>query len=157
MSLHRATHDLGASSSPSPDGGQRLSVGPAALFIFAVLIAGMTCVLYLWQQSRIVAGQQDIVQLDAKLTLLTQQRDDLVAQAESLRSVRNIVAHAVQYGMQQPQVLHDKSIALQPLPPAHVVAQNPSPSQTSVILPATNAAITSWWQNAWDSLYNLLQ
>jgi hypothetical protein len=31
------------------------------------------------------------------------------------------------------------------------------PKQPAVDLPATNAAVTSWWQGAWDSLYNMLQ
>jgi hypothetical protein len=128
------------------------------LFIAAVLIAGMTCILYLWQQSQIVAGQQDILVLNSQLTLLTQQRDDLLAQEQNLRSVTNVVAHAVQYGMVQSSSATSKYLALTPASvPSNLVAQRTGPAQQPVILPATNAAITSWWQDAWAGLYNLLQ
>jgi hypothetical protein len=40
-------------------------------------------------------------------------------------------------------------------PPPAVAAL--SPGQQSVVLPATNAAITYWWQDAWDGLFSLLQ
>lgn len=136
---------------------QRPVAGPAMLFICAVVIAGMTCILYLWQQSRIVAGRQDIVQYDATMTALLQQRDDLVAQRENLRSVTNIVAHAITYNMRQPDTWHGKLLALAPVPQTTTLAQRAGSTPPAVILPATNAAIESWWQGAWDSLYIMLQ
>lgn len=154
MSMHRAVRDMGAST---PSAGPRLSAGPAVLFIAAVLVAGMTCILYLWQQSQIVAGRQDIVQLNQQLSGLTQHRDDLLAQEENLRSITTIVARAVQYGMVQSDASHDRLLALRPISPPVTVAQTTGDPGASVILPATNAAITSWWQGAWDGFYNLLQ
>lgn len=157
MSVHRAAYDGGASQAPR-SARATYSAGPVVLFIAAVLIAGMTCILYLWQQSQIVAGQQDIVVLNSQLTLLTQQRDDLLAQEQNLRSVTNVVAHAVQYGMVQSSSATSKYLALTPATaPSNLVAQRTGPAQQPVILPATNAAITSWWQDAWAGLYNLLQ
>jgi len=64
MSLYRATRNPGAPSSPLAAQPARQPAGPGVLFIAAVLIAGLTCILYLWQQSQIVANQQDIRQLD---------------------------------------------------------------------------------------------
>jgi hypothetical protein len=154
MRLYRAAQD--AANAPSSAVGAPFTAGPVVLFIGAVLIAGMTCILYLWQQSRIVAGQQDILQLNAQLTQLTQQRNYLLAQEDSLRSVPNIVAHAVQYGMTQSTPAHHMQLPA-PAAPTPLVAQATGDQQPAVILPATNAAITSWWQDAWDSLYNLLQ
>jgi cell division protein FtsL len=157
MSVHRATHDVGSSSSSTTE-GQLFTAGPVVLFIGAVLIAGMTCILYLWQQSQIVAGQQQILQLTAQLTQLRQQHSDLVAQEESLGSVTNVIEHAQRYGMTQSTSTSTTYLTLPlPAPTAPMVAQNTGGAQSPVILPATNAAITSWWQNAWDSLYSLLQ
>jgi len=156
MSWNRAARDPNLLPTQEEE-VQRPVAGPAVLFICAVVIAGMTCVLYLWQQSRIVAGRQDIVQYDATVTALLQQRDDLVAQRENLRSVTNIVAHAIQYHMGQPDSWHGKLLALAPVPRTTTLAQGSAGTQPAVILPATNAAIESWWQGAWDSLYIMLQ
>ncbi|HWE64501.1 MAG TPA: hypothetical protein VHB98_22530 [Chloroflexota bacterium] len=155
MSLHRAPHDAGGSSSSTSENAL-FTTGPVILFIGAVLIAGMTCILYLWQQSQIVAGQQEILQLSGQLTQLSQQRNDLVAQEENLRSVTNVVAHAVQYGMTQSNSTHYMKLTA-PAPAVPMVAQNTGDPQSSVILPATNAAVTSWWQDAWSSFYSVLQ
>lgn len=155
MRLYQAAKDAGSVPSSPPDGAP-FTAGPVVLFIAAVLIAGMTCILYLWQQSRIVAGQQDILALNQQLTQLTQQKNYLVAQEDSLRSVPNIVAHAAQYGMTQSASTHYMQLKAS-APPPPLVAQATGNQQPAVILPATNAAITSWWETAWDSLYNLLQ
>lgn len=155
MRLYRVAQEAESASSDLT-GGTSFSAGPVVLFIGAVLIAGMTCILYLWQQSRIVAGQQDILQLTAQLTQLTQQKNYLLAQEDGLRSVPNVVAHAVQYGMTQPPSAHYMQLTVMARP-TPLVAQASGDQQPATILPATNAAITSWWQGAWDSLYNLLQ
>jgi len=154
MSQHRATHDL---SAPIPPGAQRQPVGPAVLFIVAVLIAGLTCVLYLWQQSQIVAGKQDLQQLNHTLSVLVQQRSDLEVRAQNLQSVTKVVSAAQQYHM-----IQGNSHDLVPLTVPSIIrpstlAQVPPSQQHGIILPATNAAITTWWQNAWDGLYGLMQ
>lgn len=155
MSWNRAARD--PNLPPSQEEMQRPVTGPAVLFICAVVIAGMTCILYLWQQSRIVAGRQDIVQYDATITALLQQHDDLVAQRDNLASVTNIVTHATAYHMTRSDNWQGKLLALAPVPQTTTLAQRAASAQPAVILPATNAAIESWWQGAWDSLYIMLQ
>ena len=150
MSQHRAMRDLSAAT-PRVGG-----VGPVTLFIAAVLIAGMTCILYLWQQSQIVAGQQEIAQADTQITLLNQQYSDLVAQRESLKAVTNVIAEARKYGMVQNSLQNDKVLALVPIVHPSNLAQA-VPRNPTVVLPATNAAISSWWESAWGSLYSMLQ
>lgn len=155
MSLHRATRDLSAPTPPSP--AARRSVGPVVVFICAVLIAGMTCILYLWQQSQIVAGTQDIARYDRQVTLLAQQRDDLLAQEQRLTSVTHVVAQANRMGMIQGDP--HQFVAITNVPSVvHIsnVAQAVPRNQPAVVLPATNAAITEWWQSAWDGLYSLI-
>jgi uncharacterized protein HemX len=157
MSLHRATRDLNAPAYPPAEELLRQPAGPGVLFIAAVLLAGLTCVLYLWQQGRIVTTQQDIRAADATYTAMLAQENDLVAQVNSLRSVTHIVAEATKLGMVQGDPRLFKQLTVQTHYPSGLVAQNVASPPPSVVLPATNAAITSWWQDAWDGLFNLLQ
>ena len=127
------------------------------LFIAAVLVAGMTSVLYLWQQSRIVSANQDISNLNAQLITEMQQRDDLLSQVNRLQAVTHVVSMANKLGMVQadPRQFKLLTISTANQPPA-VAALSPY-QQPAVVLPATNAAITYWWQDAWDGLFSLLQ
>ena len=131
--------------------------GPVVLFIVAVLIAGMTCILYLWQQSQIVAGRQEINSLNVVLTAKLQQRDDLLAQVQALQSVTHVVAQANHAGMVQADPRQFTQIRVSVPSQSGAVAMASQPKQPTVDLPATNAAVTSWWQGAWDSLYSMLQ
>lgn len=156
MSVHRATRAVPA---PAPTGAaeERTPAGPVVLFITAVVIAGLTCILYLWQQSHIVATQQDLSDLNRQLVVLQQQENNLVSQEQVLTSVTHVVAQANRYGMTQGvpgQFIHLTVPAVVQSP---TVAQVSPSRQPAVLLPATNAAITSWWQGAWDGLFGLLQ
>lgn len=135
----------------------RQPAGPVVLFIGAVLIAGMTCILYLWQQSRIVATRQDLDGLNRTLVVLQQQQSDLLSQTQKLSSVTHVVAEAYKYGMIQGDSRQFKLLSVTTITHTGLVAQANPARQTTIVLPATNAAITSWWQDAWDGLYNLLQ
>jgi hypothetical protein len=121
----------------------------------------MTCILYLWQQGQIVATQQDIRTLDARYTAMLAQENDLASQVNAMRSVTHVVAEATKDGMVMGDSRLIKTLNVDvPVPNSVLVAQNqpsPSSSQSSVVLPSTNAAITSWWQDAWDGLFNQLQ
>jgi hypothetical protein len=156
MSLQRATREQYVPGSLPPETGRR-QAGPVVLFIVAVLIAGMTCILYLWQQSQIVATRQDLSNLNRTLVGLQQQRDNLLAQVQSLQSVTHVVAQAGRYGMTQGDPRLFKRLSVSSAPHTPTVAQANPGRKTTVLLPATNAAITSWWQDAWDGLYSLLQ
>jgi len=127
------------------------------LFIAAVLVAGMTCVLYLWQQSRIVAANQDITNLNAQLVTGEQQLADIQAQVNRMQAVTHVVSMANKLGMVQANPLGFKQVTINVSGPSPAVASL-SPNQPSaVVLPATNAAITYWWQDAWDGMFSLLQ
>jgi hypothetical protein len=157
MSLHRATRDLDAPVHTPTEEPVRQPAGPVVLFIATVLIAGMTCILYLWQQSQIVSAKQDILSANATYTALLAEQNDLIAQKNNLTSVTHVVAQAVKLGMVVGSASQFKQLSVQATSPGGPVAQNQAPSQSSVVLPATNAAITSWWQDAWDGLFNMLQ
>jgi cell division protein FtsL len=156
MSLQRLTRTPHAPSPPPPE-SRLAQAGPVVLFIAATLIAGMTCILYLWQQSQILATSQDLAGLNRTLVVLQQQRDDLLAQVQSLQSVTHVIAQADKYGMTQGDPRQFKRLTVSSSPRVPIVAQANPDRQTTVLLPATNAAITSWWQGAWDGLYSLLQ
>ncbi|MGH2410773.1 MAG: septum formation initiator family protein [Chloroflexota bacterium] len=156
MSLSKGSRRASGSVHTQPDQPQAPS-GQVVLFIAAVLVAGMTCVLYLWQQSRIVAANQDITNLNAQLITQEQQRDDLLAQVNRLQAVTHVVAMANKLGMVQANPLQFKQVTITMGGQPPVVAAL-SPNQPSaVVLPATNAAIPYWWQDAWDGMFSLLQ
>jgi cell division protein FtsL len=158
MSIHRATHGFGASGIAAAPGQQGQSAGTVILFIAAVLVAGITCILYLWQQGQIVATQQDIRTLDARYTALLSQKGDLAAQLSHVNAVANVVAQASKAGMVMgdSRLLKTVDVAV-PVPNMLVAQAPPAAPKQSVALPSTNAAITSWWQDAWDGVFNLLQ
>ena len=157
MNAHRASRD---SSGPGNVGAvaRRQATGSVILFIGAVVIAGLTCVLYLWQQSQIVATQGDIRTLDAKIAALTLQKNDLAAQQSLMTSVTHVLSEAVKDGMvagdsRQVEDAHGVRVRAQRLGGAGcaghcAVVRRP---------PVDNAAITTWWQGAWDGLFSLLQ
>ncbi len=156
MSLTRPTRDVTAPGNAQAD--RQGTAGQVVLFIIAVLIAGMTSILYLWQQSRIVAANQDITQLNSVLVQRLQQRDDLLAQVQRLQAVTHVVAEATKYGMIQADSRQFKQLTVTTTDIRTTAVAQLSPSQRpAVALPATNAAITYWWQDAWDGLYSLLQ
>lgn len=156
MSLQRLTRATHAPGAPQPE-GKLAQAGPVVLFIAATLIAGMTCILYLWQQSQILATKQDLTDLNRTLVVLQQQRDDLLAQVQNLQSVTHVVAQANKFGMTQGDPRLFKLLSVSSAPHAPTVAQAYPNRHATILLPATNAAITSWWQGAWDGLYGLLQ
>ncbi len=157
ISLHRATHDSsGLGSVATVD--QRQTTGSVILFIGAVVIAGLTCVLYLWQQSQIVATQGDIRTLDAKISTLTLQRNDLSSQRSLMTSVTHVLSEAIKDGMVIGDSRQVKTLQVPVVVPSGLVAQTVAPAgKSTVALPSTNAAITSWWQDAWDGLFSLLR
>ena len=157
MITHRVTHD---SSGPGNVATvhQRQTTGSVILFIGAVVIAGLTCVLYLWQQSQIVATQADIRTLDAKISVMTLQRNDLASQKSVMTSVTHVLSEAVKDGMVVGNSRQVKTLTVAVTSPSGLVAQDvPTAGSSSVALPSTNAAITSWWQDAWDGLFSLLR
>lgn len=156
MSLSRTARPGNPPVQPASEQTQAPS-SQVILFIAAVLVAGMTSVLYLWQQSRIVSANQDITNLNAQLIGEMQQRDDLQSQVNRLQAVTHVVSMANKLGMVQadPRQFKQLTIPSGGQPPT-VASLSPS-QQPAVVLPATNAAITYWWQDAWDGLFSLLQ
>jgi len=159
MSVLRVQRVFGAFGVTPAEGQPGQSAGPVVLFIGAVLIAGLTCILYLWEQSEIVSTQLTIRDLDTQIAMLTTQQNQLATQVNLTQSVSQIVAEATKDGMVMANSSHLKQVAVEVpvFDSSSIVAQNQESQQTPVMLPSTNAAITSWWQDAWDSLFNLVQ
>jgi hypothetical protein len=137
--------------------GPKTPASQVMIFIAAVLIAGMTSVLYLWQQSKIVSANQDITSLNAQLVTKQQQYQDLNAQVIKLQAITHVVSMASKLGMVQGNPLQFKQLTITASGQAPAVAALAPNQRPAVALPATNAAITYWWQDAWDGLYGLLQ
>ncbi|HVA88438.1 MAG TPA: hypothetical protein VNL71_01210 [Chloroflexota bacterium] len=156
MSLSTGMRRTSGSVRTQADQAQAPS-GQVVLFIAAVLVAGMTCVLYLWQQSRIVAANQDITSLNAQMITREQQLADLQAQVNRLQAVTHVVSMANKLGMVQANPLQFKQVTINMNGPSLAVASLSPNQQAAVVLPATNAAITYWWQDAWDGMFSLLQ
>jgi hypothetical protein len=127
------------------------------IFIAAVLVAGMTSVLYLWQQSKIVSANQDITSLNAQIVTEQQQLQDLAAQVSTQQAITHVVSMANKLGMVQADPRQFKVVQINTPGQAPAVAALAPNQRPAVALPATNAAITYWWQDAWDGLYSLLQ
>jgi len=156
MKPSRVTHRLNASASTRSE-PPRAPAGQVLVFIAAVLVAGMTSVLYLWQQSRIVSANQDITSLNAQIVTQMQQRDDLLAQVNRLQAITHVVSMANKLGMVQADPRQFKQLTITTSGQAPTVAALAPNQRPAVALPATNAAMTYWWQDAWDGLYSLLQ
>ena len=156
MSLSRVKHTLNTST-PTRNEPTRAPASQVMIFIAAVLIAGMTSVLYLWQQSRIVSANQDITSLNAQIVTEQQQVQDLSAQVASQQAITHVVAMANKLGMVQGDPRQFKQVTITSSGQAPNIAALAPNQRPAVALPATNAAITYWWQDAWDGLYSLLQ
>src|SRR6185437_1556661 len=156
MSLSRVAHRLNSSTSTRSE-PTRAPASQVVIFIAAVLIAGMTSVLYLWQQSRIVSADQDITNFNAQLVTKLQQYQDLNAQVIKLQAITHVVSMATKLGMVQGNPLQFKQVTITASGQVPAVADLAPNQRPAVALPATNAAITYWWQDAWDGLYSLLQ
>jgi autonomous glycyl radical cofactor GrcA len=60
-------------------------------------------------------------------------------------------------GMIQANPLQFKQLTINVNGQTPAVAALTPNQQSAVVLPATNAAITYWWQDAWDGMFSLLQ
>ncbi len=156
MSLSRVAHRLNTSI-PTRNEPTRAPASQVVIFIAAVLIAGMTSVLYLWQQSKIVSADQDITNLNAQLVTKQQEYQDLNAQVINQQAITHVVSMAIKLGMVQGDPRQFKQLTITAAGQAPAVADLAPNQRPAVALPATNAAITYWWQDAWDGLYSLLQ
>lgn len=135
--------------------------GTITLFLAATGILGVTSLCYVWQAGLRTSSGYQIQALQAQLTSLQNTRADLQSRIEALKSPDVVAAAArTKYGMQMPT---DPSVVTEitvPGPlivtykyvPVSVAAAGPS-----VRVQATNAAVTSWWQDAWVALYKLLR
>jgi hypothetical protein len=75
-----------------------------------------------------------------------------------MTSVTHVLSEAVKDGMVLGDSRQTETLKVSVAAPSTLVAQEvPSPAKSSVALPSTNAAITSWWQDAWDGLFSLLR
>lgn len=135
--------------------------GTISLFLAATGILGLTSLCYLWQAGQATSAALQIPRLNAELTSannLTAQLQGQIDQQTSYGVVTQLAR--TKYGMIMPsdpsQVLpltvQGPTVTRVVVVPTHAHA-----APASVRLPATDAAVTAWWQDAWVALYKLLR
>lgn len=136
--------------------------GTISLFLAATAILGLTSLCYLWQAGQATDAALKIPSLNGAYQSANNLNAQLKAEIYN-RTSFNVVTQIAKtkYGMTMPS---DPSLAL-PISvrggtvtrvvaaPIHAHTAPPA----SVRLPATDAAVTSWWQDAWVALYRLLR
>ena len=132
--------------------------GTMSLFLAATGILGLTSLCYLWQAGQATAAAMHIQALTAQLQSTQNQWLQLQSQVAQLRSAATVLEVATTtYGMSMPA---DPSTVRQisvpgPVAP-RVVAVPAHGAGVHLGVAATDAAVTSWWQEAWVALYKLL-
>lgn len=141
--------------------------GTISLFLVATGILGLTSLCYLWQAGQATSAALQIPRLNADLlgaNNLTAQLKTQIDQRTSFDVVTQLAMTT--YGMKNPT---DPSLALPlavtgpavmriiPVAVAVAVPVHRAGVPASVRIPATDAAVTAWWQDAWVALYKLLR
>ncbi len=137
--------------------------GTISLFLAATAILGLTSLCYLWQAGQATDAALKIPALNAAYQNANNLNATLKAEIY-YRTSYNVVTQIARtkYGMIAPS---DPSLALpisvrggaatRVVPAPATAPRHTAPA--SVRLPATDAAVTSWWQDAWVALYKLLR
>jgi hypothetical protein len=137
--------------------------GTISLFLAATAILGLTSLCYLWQSGQATAAGLHIQTLQAELWSAENQTAALRSRIANLTS-DGVVMQAAhdKYGMTMPPDTSSMQQISIPGPVITKVVVVPAPAhaasrRATVRLAATDAAVTSWWQDAWVALYKLLQ
>lgn len=136
--------------------------GKFTLFLAATCILGLTSLCYVWQAGQRTKAELDMNDLSAQLNTLQNANNSLQTSINRLTSPLAIYQAAIKYGMQTPS---DNSTIQTIMVPGRTItkyvtvaaAPATSPAATSVRLTTTDAAVTSWWQDAWIVVYKLLR
>ena len=136
-------------------------VGTISVFLAATAILGLTSLGYLWQSGQALKAGVRVHMMEEQLQGLDNTTKQLQSQIASLQSYGIIIQSAyTKYGMRNvdPSIVHAvrvpaiaiTRIVAVPAPAAH-------PATTHLRLAGSDAAVTSWWQDAWVVLYGLLR
>lgn len=133
--------------------------GAVSLFLAATGILGLTSVFYLSQSGQATTAALKIPQLQAQLSAARNTTAQLRSQVYQLTAPNVVMQAAKQYGMTIPT---DTSAIAQITVPGQVVTRvvvmPAATHRTPVHVPltTTNLGVTSWWQNLWVALYNVM-
>lgn len=135
--------------------------GKFTLFLAATCILGLTSLCYVWQASQRTKAELDMNGLSAQLNTLQNANNALQTTINRLTSPPAIYQAAIKYGMQMPS---DNSTIQTIVVPGRTItkyvtiAAAPVTHQAAPVrLATTDAAVTSWWQDAWIVVYKLLR
>lgn len=135
--------------------------GKFTLFLAATCILGLTSLCYVWQAGQRTKAELDMNDLSAQLSTLQNANNALQTTINRLTSPLAVYQAAIKYGMQTPS---DNSTIQTIVVPGRTItryvtiAAAPVTHQAAPVrLTTTNAAVTSWWQDAWIVVYQLLR
>ena len=135
--------------------------GTISLFLAATGILGLTSLCYLWQAGQATAAAMHIQALTSQLQSAENQRLQLESQVAQLTSSATVMQEAsTTYSMSMPadpSTVHQIDL---PGPMVTKVVAVPAPVRSAGVrlgVGTTDAAVTSWWQEAWVALYKLLR
>jgi cell division protein FtsL len=135
--------------------------GTISLFLAATGILGLTSLCYLWQAGQATAAAMRIQTLTSQRQSAQNQWLQLESQVAQLKSYATVMQVAsTKYGMSMPadpSTVHQIDV---PGPVVTKVVAVPVPVRSAGVrlgVGATDAAVTSWWQEAWVVLYKLLR
>lgn len=136
--------------------------GKFTLFLAATCILGLTSLGYVWQAGQRTKAELDMNDLSAQLNTLQNTTNALQTTINRLTSPPAVYQAATKYGMQMPSdnstiqtiVVPGRTITKYVTIAAAPVTRH---AATPVRLTTTDAAVTSWWQDAWIVAYKLLR
>jgi hypothetical protein len=132
--------------------------GTITLFLASTCILGITSVGYVWQAGQRIAADYTLRQLNSQLLAAQNTTAQLQTKVEQLQS-QAVQAANTTYGMRSVADYSSVPIIQVPGPVVvkYVPVTVPAPAtHVSVRMQTTDSAVTSWWQQAWVSLYKLL-
>ena len=140
---------------------RRRPFGTISLFLAATGILGLTSLCYVWESGQATTAALNIQVLQSQLLSKENQTAMLRSRVANLTSDGVVMQAArTKYGMIMPP---DTSSMQQITVPGPVITHrvvvpaSPHVATATTHVAATDAAVTSWWQQAWVALYKLLQ
>ena len=135
--------------------------GTISLFLAATGLLGLTSLCYLWQAGQATAAAMRIQTLTSQLQSAQSQWLQLESEVARLKSDATVIQVAsTTYGMSMPadpSTVHQIDV---PGPVVTKVVAVPAPLRGAGVhldVATTDAAVTTWWQEAWVVLYKLLR
>lgn len=135
--------------------------GAISLFLAATGILGLTSLCYVWESGQATRAALNIQARQAQLWTLENQTAALRSRIANLTSDGAVMQAArTQYGMTMPPDTSSTQQIVVPGPVITTYVADPVAPRVATVnahLSTTDAAVTSWWQQAWVALYTLLR